>query len=53
MAKKAFWYQGKGLCPHCGKAIDLKVRRVVMEKAVPAEVDLRLTLEKDTQTTLE
>ncbi len=29
--------------------LKLKVRRVVTQKAVPAEVDLRLLLEKDTQ----
>ena len=53
MAKKKFWYESKGVCPHCGTPIDIKVRRVVVEKAVPAKIDFRLILEKDTQTTLE
>lgn len=49
MAKVRFWYQSKGKCPHCSKPIEIKVRRVVTKKAISAEIDLRLLLEKDTQ----
>lgn len=49
MAKKKFYYEAAGECPHCSKPIEIKVRRVVVEKAIPAQVDLRLMLEKDEQ----
>lgn len=42
----------KGICPHCGKKLLIKKTKTILEAAVPAEIEEKVTVEKDTQTTL-
>jgi len=39
-------------CPYCSKRIHIKAEKETITPAVPAETELNITVEKDTQTTL-
>lgn len=57
MAKKPkvekFYVEKSGVkCAHCGKPNIIKVRKVILTKAVKAQTTLEAFAEKDTQTSL-
>jgi len=39
-------------CAHCGKQNSIRVEKAIVEPAVPAETEIRVTVEKSLQTTL-
>ena len=49
-AKEVF--KVKGTCPHCGKKMIVKKTKKTIAAAVPAEVEEKVIIEKDSQTTL-
>ena len=54
MAKKEakIIFTGKVKCPHCKKRIVIKKTKKILEPAVPADVEEKVIVEKDDQTTL-
>lgn len=46
-------YEGKHVCPHCGKKLITKVKRKTIEPAVKGEYVKELIVEKDEQKTIE
>lgn len=54
MAKKAKLLFDQDIeCAWCGKSNHVKIRRKVITPAQPAEVELQVSVERSTQTTLE
>jgi len=43
---------GEVNCAHCGKPNSIRVEKEIVEPAVPAETEIRVTVEKSLQTTL-
>jgi hypothetical protein len=43
---------GEVSCAHCGKPNSIRVEKEIVEPAVPAETEIRVTVEKSLQTTL-
>ena len=45
-------FEAKGTCTHCGKKLIIKKTRTILKESVPAEVEEKVTIEKDSQTVL-
>lgn len=48
---KKIWH-GQIECAHCGKPNTIKLDKEIIEPAVPAETEIRVTVEKSIQTVL-
>jgi len=45
-------FNEKCKCPHCGKKLLVKKTKKILESAIPAEIEEKVTVEKDSQTEL-
>jgi hypothetical protein len=45
-------WRGEINCAHCGKPNSVRIEKETVEPAVPAEIEIRVTVEKSLQTVL-